>query len=80
MQLLRCGRSTESTKINNNKTMSDFPKDAPSIRDKDAPHKKIKKTNVKNYPGLGIAPTIREQLDDLYDDPLQELYLSLIHI
>ena len=40
--------------------MSDFPKDAPSIRDKDAPHKKIKKTNVKNYPGLGYAPTIKE--------------------
>ena len=54
--------------------MSDFPKDAPSIRDKNAPHKKIKKTNVKNYPGLGIAPTIEEQLDDILNDPLEELY------
>ena len=36
--------------------MSDFPKDAPSIRDA----KPRKKTNVKHYPGLGIAPTIKE--------------------
>ena len=47
---------------------------APSIKDKDAPHKKIKKTNVKNYPGLGYAPTINERLDDLLSDPLEELY------
>ena len=40
---------------------SDFPKDAPSIKDKDAPHKKMKKTNVKNYKGLGYAPTIKEK-------------------
>ena len=36
--------------------MSDFPKDAPSIKDA----KPRKKTNVKNYPGLGYAPTIKE--------------------
>ena len=40
---------------------SDFPKDAPSIKDKDAPHKKMKKTNVKNFKGLGYAPTIKEK-------------------
>ena len=56
MQLQRCGRSTESIEINNNKTMSDFPKDAPNIKDA----KPRKKTNVKNYPGLGYAPTIKE--------------------
>ena len=50
--------------------MSDFPKNAPSIKDA----KPRKKTNVKKYPGLGYAPTIEEQLDDVLVDPLQELY------
>ena len=36
-------------------------KDAPSIKDKDAPHKKMKKTNVKKYDGLGYAPTIKKE-------------------
>ena len=47
---------------------------APSIKDANAPHKKIKKTNVKHYPGLGYAPTIAERFDDLFDDPLAELW------
>ena len=33
-----------------------FPKNAPSIRDA----KPSTKTNVKNFPGLGIAPTIKK--------------------
>ena len=35
---------------------ADSMKNAPSIKDA----KPAKKTNVKNYPGLGIAPTIKE--------------------
>ena len=45
-----------------------FPKDAPSIKDA----KPRKKTNVKNYPGLGIAPTI--DIDELFVDPLADLW------
>lgn len=33
-----------------------FPKNAPSIRG----GKPATKTNVKHYPGLGIAPTIKQ--------------------
>jgi len=40
----------------------DFPKDAPSITDKDAPHKKIKKTDVKYDPHMKImAPTVKKE-------------------
>ena len=48
-----------------------FPKDAPNIKDA----KPRKKTNVKHYSGLGIAPTIEERFDDLFSDPLEDLYL-----
>ena len=37
--------------------MPNFPKNAPSIRN---PKKPTSKTNVKYYPGLGYAPTIKE--------------------
>ena len=50
--------------------MSDFPKDAPNIKDA----KPRKKTNVKKYPKLGYAPTIEEQFDALFDDPLEDLW------
>ena len=50
--------------------MSDFPKDAPNIKDA----KPRKKTNVKNYPGLSYAPTIKERFDDILNDPLEDLY------
>ena len=43
---------------------SDFPKDAPSIKDKDAAHKKQVKTHVKRYPGLGYAPTIKQEMKE----------------
>jgi len=39
------------------KEESDFPKDAPSIKDA----KPKKKTNVKYYKGLGYAPTVKEE-------------------
>ena len=47
---------------------SDFPKNAPSIKDA----KPRKKTNVKNYPKLGYAPVI--DIDELFNDPLSELW------
>ena len=37
--------------------MAKFPKNAPSIRN---PKKPSNKTNVKNFPGLGYAPTIKQ--------------------
>ena len=61
--------------------MSDFPKDAPSIRDKNAPHKqyknRLKRPNKKytdSPEGDFYAPSVAEQLDDLFTDPLEELY------
>ena len=40
----------------------DFPKDAPSIKDKDAPHKKMKKTDVKYDPHMKVmAPTVKKE-------------------
>ena len=39
---------------------SDFPKDAPSIKDA----KKRTKTHVKRYPGLGYAPTIKQEMKE----------------
>ena len=41
-------------------------KDWPSIKDA----KERKKTNVKNYKGLGIAPTIKEAIDILVENGL----------
>ena len=50
----------------------------PSIRDKDAPHKNLVKRPNKKYTdspkGDFFAPSIKEQLDDLLNDPLEELY------
>ena len=39
---------------------SDFPKDAPSIKDA----KPRTKTHVKRYPGLGYAPTIKKEMKE----------------
>ena len=39
---------------------SDFPKDAPSIKDA----KVRTKTHVKRYPGLGYAPTIKQEMKE----------------
>ena len=50
----------DSQKAKTKEMKEESMENAPSIKDKDAPHKKIKKTPVKNYPGLGIAPTINE--------------------
>ena len=57
-------------KVQEEKT-SDDPKDWPSIKDE----KKKTKTNVKNYKGLGIAPTIKE--DVFSDEEIEALVEKL---
>ena len=60
---------------------SDFPKNAPSIKDA----KPQKKTDVKNYPGLGIAPVVnKEEFEHegelLVEDPVKDLEEKLLEM